>query len=72
MQVHSSRMVNIMKYSQPTLMLAKSNKIEKKQKGDQAEIDVDSIYIKLIEECGNLKEGIMKKDVGEEGINGGV
>ena len=43
-------------------MLAKSNKIEKKYKDDQAEIDVDSIYIKLIEEC----------DVGEESINGGV
>ena len=61
-----------MKYSQPTLMLAKGSKTEKIQKGDQAEIDVDSIYIKLIEECGNIKEGIMKKDAGEEGITGGV
>ena len=62
MQVHLSRMVNIMKYSQPALMLAKESKTVKVQEMKPQEADIDNVYLKLVEECSNLKAAIMKRD----------
>ena len=58
-----------MKYSQPTLMLAKESKTVKVQEMKQQEADIDNAYLKLVEECSNLKAAIMKRDIEDEVAN---
>ena len=45
-----SRMENILKYTQPTLMISKGNNLAKVQEAKQANKDiVDGAYLKLVE-----------------------
>ena len=50
MEIHVSRMENILKYRQPTLMISKGNKPDKVQEAKQAnKYIVDGAYRKLVE-----------------------
>ena len=53
-------------------MIAKVSKAVKMQDVKQQEVDIDKVYLKLVEECSNLKAVIMKRDIEDEVTNGGI
>ena len=52
-------------------MIAKGSKTVKAQEVKQQEADIDKVYLKLVEECNNLKAAIMKRDIEDEVANQG-
>ena len=50
-------------------MIAKGSKTVKVQEMKQQEEDIDKVYLKLVEECSNLKATSMKRDIEDEVAN---
>ena len=50
-------------------MIANGSKTVKVQEMKQQEADIDKVYLKLVEECNNLKAAIMIRDIEDEVAN---